>query len=406
MTPAEQRVLEEVRAGATNAEIAVRLGLSINTVKYHVANMLAKTGLDDRAALARWEMPREPGRGANWRMRAALALGGVATGAAVLVILGLLARGSGSAEPRGIWIAYNASAAGAPPDRIVVREVLSESQHELKATPGNVLLGTYWSPDGSLLLSYEMSTSAADAALVIFERGSWRRSEIDLDIADLAWSPDSQRIAARGFPEFRFLGRDGRVLHEFTPDTSGDVTRLAGAAWSLESQFYAFLLNDSIVVAERDGAMRQFTADETNLPFGFDQAGLLGFTDSARAILVGAASRAGPPRFFTLDLRTLIAEEADSSIADLFSNDKGFELATRFPGRVVGPPLTSADGRARVYVLLTTGQASQATAVVITNTEYEVPLPGFQGPERGNFSVVLTGDWPPPASATAATTPP
>ena len=42
LTPAEQRVLEEVRTGATNAEIAVRLGLSINTVKYHVANMLSK----------------------------------------------------------------------------------------------------------------------------------------------------------------------------------------------------------------------------------------------------------------------------------------------------------------------------------------------------------------------------
>ena len=73
LTPAEQRVLEEIRTGATNAEIAVRLGLSINTVKYHVANMLAKTGLGDRAALARWEMPPEPGRWAAWRMRAGAA---------------------------------------------------------------------------------------------------------------------------------------------------------------------------------------------------------------------------------------------------------------------------------------------------------------------------------------------
>jgi len=50
LTPAEQRVLEEVRTGATNPEIAIRLGLSINTVKYHVANTLAKTGLDDRGS--------------------------------------------------------------------------------------------------------------------------------------------------------------------------------------------------------------------------------------------------------------------------------------------------------------------------------------------------------------------
>ena len=88
LTPAEQRVLEEVRTGATNAEIAVRLGLSLNTVKYHVANMLAKTGLDDRAVLARWEMPREPCRLAGWRLRAALAAG---------------RRWPGSRSPCGAW---------------------------------------------------------------------------------------------------------------------------------------------------------------------------------------------------------------------------------------------------------------------------------------------------------------
>jgi len=361
--------------------------------------MLAKTGLDDRAALARWEMPREPGRFANWRLRAALALGAVGFGAAVLVVFGLLFGDSGRTEPRGLWVAYSVGGGGSPPDRMVVREVLSDFQHELKATPGKVLFGANWSPDGSLLLSYEMSTSAADASLVIFERGSWRRSEVGLDIAELVWSPDSQRIAARGSPELRILGRDGRVLHEFTPDTSGDVTRLAGASWSPDSQFYAYLLNDSIVVAERDGPVRQFKADATNLPFGLDQAGLAGFADSANVILGGATSGDGPPRFFTLDLRTLVAEEADASIAAQFSNDEGTDLANRHPGEVVlGGPRLSADGRARVYLLFTPGQASRATAAVIPDTEYVVPLSGFQGPDHRNLSVVLTGDWPSPAS--------
>jgi len=59
-----------------------------------------------------------------------------------------------------------------------------------------------------------------------------------------------------------------------------------------------------------------------------------------------------------------------------------------------------------VYLLFTSGQASQATAVVIADTEYEVALPGFQGPDHRNLSVVLTGDWPTPARASTATNPP
>lgn len=66
LTPAEFRVLEEVRLGRTNAEIAVRLGLSVNTVKYHVANMLAKLELADRAALSTWKPTPEQGARAQW----------------------------------------------------------------------------------------------------------------------------------------------------------------------------------------------------------------------------------------------------------------------------------------------------------------------------------------------------
>ena len=55
LTPAEWRVLEQLRDGRPNAEIAVRLGISVNTVKYHVYNMLAKVEVSDRHALAAWD---------------------------------------------------------------------------------------------------------------------------------------------------------------------------------------------------------------------------------------------------------------------------------------------------------------------------------------------------------------
>jgi len=54
LTPAEWRVVEAVRHGMTNPEIARRQGVSTDAVKYHVANALQKLGFSSRAELRRW----------------------------------------------------------------------------------------------------------------------------------------------------------------------------------------------------------------------------------------------------------------------------------------------------------------------------------------------------------------
>jgi len=54
LTPAEWRVVEAVRHGLGNREIATRRGISLDAVKFHVANALEKLGLADRRALKRW----------------------------------------------------------------------------------------------------------------------------------------------------------------------------------------------------------------------------------------------------------------------------------------------------------------------------------------------------------------
>jgi len=54
LTPAEWRVVEAVRHGLSNPDIARRLGVSVDAVKYHVANALQKLGLDSRKALMKW----------------------------------------------------------------------------------------------------------------------------------------------------------------------------------------------------------------------------------------------------------------------------------------------------------------------------------------------------------------
>lgn len=55
LTPAEWRVVEAVRHGMTNPQIARRQGVSLDAVKFHVANALLKLGLPSRAELRRWD---------------------------------------------------------------------------------------------------------------------------------------------------------------------------------------------------------------------------------------------------------------------------------------------------------------------------------------------------------------
>ena len=96
-------MLVELRRGGTNAEIAVRLGLSPETVRTHIASMLSKLALADRHQLAAWRPDQERrrllgflalppllgsiGRPLVW---GSVALGGLATLAAVVVVLVVL----------------------------------------------------------------------------------------------------------------------------------------------------------------------------------------------------------------------------------------------------------------------------------------------------------------------------
>ncbi len=54
LTPAEWRVLAYVQLGRSNPEIAEHLGVSVNTVRYHLGNLLAKSERDSRRELRGW----------------------------------------------------------------------------------------------------------------------------------------------------------------------------------------------------------------------------------------------------------------------------------------------------------------------------------------------------------------
>jgi DNA-binding CsgD family transcriptional regulator len=53
-TQRQREVLDALVEGQSNAEIAVRLGITVDGAKWHVGELLAQTGCEDRHALASW----------------------------------------------------------------------------------------------------------------------------------------------------------------------------------------------------------------------------------------------------------------------------------------------------------------------------------------------------------------
>ncbi len=54
LTPRERQVLKHVAAGQTNAQVAVRLSISENTVAWHRANLMSKLGVHSATELVRY----------------------------------------------------------------------------------------------------------------------------------------------------------------------------------------------------------------------------------------------------------------------------------------------------------------------------------------------------------------
>jgi DNA-binding CsgD family transcriptional regulator/catechol 2,3-dioxygenase-like lactoylglutathione lyase family enzyme len=55
LTPTEWRVLNAIRHGLSNPAIAKRRGISLDAVKFHVANIVSKLGVENRRALRTWQ---------------------------------------------------------------------------------------------------------------------------------------------------------------------------------------------------------------------------------------------------------------------------------------------------------------------------------------------------------------
>jgi DNA-binding CsgD family transcriptional regulator/catechol 2,3-dioxygenase-like lactoylglutathione lyase family enzyme len=78
LTPAEWRTVHAVKHGLTSKQIAVRRRISIDAVKYHVANALEKLGVANRKELRQWHRAPKDSALKDSPMNSQLTLGSIA----------------------------------------------------------------------------------------------------------------------------------------------------------------------------------------------------------------------------------------------------------------------------------------------------------------------------------------
>ncbi len=243
LTPAEERVLDQLRLGKTNAEIAVVLGVSPDAVKYHVSNMLSKLGLSDRHELASWVPEREPAR-RWWAVAVVLAIvrgrplrwaAGTALLAVAVVLAGLVVlRVRGEEPPEPIVAASStlsvSSTPSAPPAVAADRPTPSPTP-----PPAVVATPTPQPPvDPNAEIAFvgvEDASTGAGNLYAARPDGSGQRRITDGDHAVFSpgWSPDGEMLAYIEVPltgprllehpdsTLVVVGRDGSGRRELAP---------------------------------------------------------------------------------------------------------------------------------------------------------------------------------------------
>ena len=260
LTPREWEVLGHIRDGLSNEQIAERLNVTIDGVKYHVSEILSKLDVENRHDAARWaeqERPRPWWAGALapllfWRRQnlgwlSPVIAGGLLAAVAAglgLLIWGLLAtRGDGSAFPVSLVLPTA--------DRLVYVGTDGDLWLLEGTGPGRRLtdLGAVsqlrWSPDGRYVLFLHDEAKPANPSpagweprysLWLAEGVSGRARKIaesPLLLPEEPWSVDGSRVA------YLRPSSDGRIASVWVSDIDGNAYELvpadfgaADVAWS------------------------------------------------------------------------------------------------------------------------------------------------------------------------------
>ena len=239
LTPAEWRVIDEVRTGATNAEIAVRLGLSITTIKFHIRNIRAKLELDDRADLAAWRREAEPKTtGRRWLLApfglvagfwkpvvggtALVVVGGSAIAAGVLAYT-IVNDGNAAALPgQPVEGAAEATPTESPsPAPTATPAPTSDPDAPASAGAGREVTGAILGPDGMPIEGWDIRVEAFPpyALRESDQRTDWVATAGDgtftLRLADGAHVLRVMSQCGEGWVEIGWHGPDGTFVQDY-----------------------------------------------------------------------------------------------------------------------------------------------------------------------------------------------
>ncbi len=284
LTGRERAVLDLLRRGLTNEEIAQRLGITLDGAKYHVSQILSKLGVSTREEAAAVVLAEQR----PWWLRAAVwaKIAGAATVTAAVAGLGVLAWGvvqtSGPEEQSDTAFDQHSTSTNAASDsKILFAYIKGEGEIDFDIYTVNM--------DGTGLTNITNSPDAPDLfpawspdrrriAFFSFERESVspspddpkgttsiQRSYLNISSADgtdrrrltewfqghdnvpPVWSPDGSRIAfesqrEEGNADIFVINVDGSGLRNVTNHPASD----SGPTWSSDGSHIAF-------ASDRDG---------------------------------------------------------------------------------------------------------------------------------------------------------
>ena len=228
LTPREWEVLGLLREGLSNPEIAERLGISRDGVKYHVSEILSKLGLESREEAALWRRERHRPWWAGafapvalvWRKAGPALAGAVVVGAiGGLAFFGALiactSGGGGGAETAPAQLAYLDL-----DGKLWLADTEGRSEMLTEDVPCADASQLSWSPDGERLacsrgFGRAMVLSSTGEVIATLQRGG---RVIASDGQELNWAPDGRHLLfyvlesfAEGRPSW-VMDRDGREV--------------------------------------------------------------------------------------------------------------------------------------------------------------------------------------------------
>ncbi len=302
LTPREWEVLALLREGLSNPEIADRLGISRDGVKFHVSEILTKLGVSSREEAAAWSAAI--GRRRPWWALALAPIGlawrktGWALGGAMLVAavagLGLLAMllwrtdGGDTASPAssssqssshqlaylredGAFVLYNAD---------------TNEQHVLvqNGTCGKSSRRA-WSPTGTIIACLDSGGGANDelSRIVLLDTAGTVVGRVDEPgLADMYWSPASNAllygagVADTAGRQYRIADTAGRQIADLGLwDLTSVMAAYGFPVWSADGRKLAFKrsLQEPMTIYSLDTTQQETVVEGPFVPLAWALGG-------------------------------------------------------------------------------------------------------------------------------------